>query len=119
MLFQLLTEKASQYPNKAALIGESRTLTYRELYTEAANIAVYLQGMGLPSGQPIILGMPPSPELHAALFGVSALGLPSITVLPSGKISSHVARAQQAVAFGDTAFVSAGSESCSKLGDLI
>jgi long-chain acyl-CoA synthetase len=119
MLFQLLAERASQYPNKAAIIGESRTVTYRDLYTEASSLAAHLQSLGIQSGQPVILGMPPSPELHAALFGVSALGLPSITVLPSGKISSHIARAQPAVAIGDIAFLSAASERCPSLRHLI
>jgi long-chain acyl-CoA synthetase len=119
MLFQLLAERASQNPLKAAVIGESHTLTFQQLYSEAANTAAYLQSLGLHFGQPIILGMPPCPELHAALFGVSALGLPSIAVLPSGKISSHVAQAQPAVAIGDGAFLSAASERCPSLRHLI
>ena len=94
-------------------------MTYRELYTEASSLAAHLQCLELQSGQPILLGIPPSPELHAALFGVSALGLPSITVLPSGKISTHVALAQPAVAVGDTAFLSAVSARCPSLRHLI
>jgi long-chain acyl-CoA synthetase len=115
MLFQLLADRASQDPDKAAVIGESRTFTYRELHAEAANVALHLRSLGLSAGRPVILGIPPSPELHAALFGVSALGLPSITGLPSGKISSHVVQARPAVAIGDAGFLAAVSERCPDL----
>jgi long-chain acyl-CoA synthetase len=115
MLFQLLAQKASERPTKPAVVGERRTLTYGQLYREAANTAAYLQSLELASGQPIILGMPPCPEFHVAFFGVSALGLPSIAVLPSGKISSHVIRAEPAVAIGDDAFLAAASERCPSL----
>ena len=119
MLFQLLSEKAAQCSEKAAIIGERRTLTYGELYEEAVVVAAYLHSLSLSSGQVVILGIPPSPELHASLFGASALGMPSITVLPSGKLSSTVVDAQPAVAIGDAAFLAAAADRCPSLRYLI
>jgi long-chain acyl-CoA synthetase len=119
MLFRLLAEKAAQYPDKVAVIGESRRLTYRELYEEATNTASYLQSLALATDRPVILGMPPSPELHSSMFGVSALGVPSITVLPTGKLSTTVVQAEPAVAIGDAAFLAVASERCPSLRHLV
>jgi long-chain acyl-CoA synthetase len=119
MLYQLLAEKAAQFSNNRAVIGDHRTLSYLDLYTEATKTAAYLQSLGLQPGESILLGIPPSPELHAALFGAAALGLTSVTLLPSGKISNHVADAQPAAAMGPSAFLSAASKRCPSLRHLV
>lgn len=119
MLYQLLAERAAQYPNKKAVVGETRALTYAELHAEAEKIAGYLQSLGLQAGQSIVLGMPPSPEFHAVLFGAAALGLVTIPALPSGKLTARAVAAQPVVAFGEASFLAAVRERCASLRHLI
>jgi long-chain acyl-CoA synthetase len=119
MLYQLLTERARQDPGHLAIIGENRTVTYAELHARATDMAVHLQSLGLRAGQAIVLGMPPCVDFHAAMLGAAAMGLPSITVLPSGKLSNAVVEAQPVVAIGDRRFLSGASERCPSLRHLI
>ena len=112
MLFELLAQKAAQSPHKAAIIEERRTVTLRELYAKATAIAGYLQRLDLPPGKPIVLGVPASADFHAAFFAIAALGIPSITVLPTGKISAQVVAAEPAAALGDRAFLDAVAARC-------
>jgi len=107
VLLQLLAEKAAQYPNKKAVVGEARALTYGELYAEARKIAGCFQSLGLKTGDAVLLGMPPSPEFHAALFGAAALGLVVIPALPSGKLSDQIVAARPTAALGEPCFLGA------------
>ena len=119
MLYRLLGERAWQYPNEPAVISESRVLKYGELYAKATKAAAYLQSLGLREGQSIVLGMPPCADFHVAMFAAAAMGLPSITVLPSGKLSNTVIQEQPVIAIGDAQFLSRAAERCPSLRYLI
>ena len=119
MLYQLLVERARQFPNNPAVISGSRILTYEEFNTKATKMASYLQSLGLVAGQSIVLGIPPCADLHVAMFAATAMGLPSIPVLPSGKLSNAVVQEQPVVAIGDRQFLSGASERCPSLRYLI
>jgi long-chain acyl-CoA synthetase len=119
MLYELLAQRAAKHPDNPAVINENRVLTYEELHSKVTKTAAHLQSLGLRAGQSIVLGIPPCADFHAAMFAAAAIGLPSITVLPSGKISKAVVQENPAIAIGDRQFLSAASERCPSLRYLI
>ena len=65
--------------NKAAIIwegepGDSRTLTYRQLYTETCKFANVLKSLGVKKGDRVAVYMPMIPELPIALLACARIG---------------------------------------------
>ncbi len=65
--------------NKAALIwegepGDSRTLTYQELHREVCRFANVLHGLGVRSGDKVMIYMPLIPEIAIAMLGCARIG---------------------------------------------
>ena len=69
------------------------------------DVACHLESLGLQSGGPIVIGIPPSPEFHVMFFSASALGLLVLPVLPSGKLPELIRQAQPRVAAGSELFL--------------
>ncbi len=115
MIHELLRNTANNHPDKIALIGETRTLTYRELLDESARAAALLNSLGCKPGDRLLLGIPPSPEFHLLFFAAAALGLLIIPVLPSGKISQAVVDAAPRIAAGSAPFLAVVRQYCPAL----
>ncbi|HUE76057.1 MAG TPA: acetate--CoA ligase [Chloroflexota bacterium] len=67
--------------NKAALIwegepGDSRVLTYRDLYREVNQAAVALKRLGVQTGDRVAIYMPMIPELPIAMLACARIGAP-------------------------------------------
>lgn len=67
--------------NKAAIIweaesGESKTLTYWELYREVNKFANVLKGLGVKKGDRVTIYLPMIPELAVAMLACSRIGAP-------------------------------------------
>jgi acetyl-CoA synthetase len=65
--------------NKAAIIwegepGDSRTLTYQELFREVCRFANVLKALGVKKGDRIAIYMPMIPELAIAMLGCARIG---------------------------------------------
>src|SRR5262245_59440768 len=65
--------------NKAALIwegepGESRTLTYQQLHRDVCKFANALKGLGVKTGDRVVLYMPLVPELAIAMLACARIG---------------------------------------------
>src|SRR5512134_478101 len=84
MLYRLLVKQAKTYGEKIAVAGEQRSLTFKELSEEVTATAAYFQACGASIGDPIILGLPPSPEFYVAFYAAAAVGMIVLPVLPSG-----------------------------------
>jgi len=111
MLYRLLQKQSRHYGDKAAIIGEERTLSYRGLLREVDQAAIYLQSLGLKVGESMLLGVPPSPEFYVFFYAACAIGLKVIPVLPSGKIPQVVLNRDPVVVVGDADFLAeAGSQ---------
>lgn len=54
--------------------GESRTLTYRQLYDAVNRLAAYLLSRGVRSGDRVLLYLPSSPELVTGMLACSRVG---------------------------------------------
>ena len=86
MLFDLLTEKARTYPDKIAVVEERKSLTFSKLHHEASCFALYLKTLGFKKGDPILIGLPSSPDFYVAMYGAWALGLLALPVSPTAPI---------------------------------
>ncbi|HXN07539.1 MAG TPA: AMP-binding protein, partial [Nitrospiria bacterium] len=65
--------------NKAAIIwegepGDSRTLTYQDLYREVCKFANVLKSIGIKKGDRVAIYMPMIPELAIAMLGCARIG---------------------------------------------
>jgi long-chain acyl-CoA synthetase len=115
MIYQLLAAQAKALGQKIAVSGENRRLTYEQLHRDASRVANHLDSLGLRCGDPILIGIPPSPEFLVAFYGACGLGLLALPVLPSGKVSDLYEGVQPLAAIGDEAFLAAVRGRCATL----
>lgn len=71
--------------NKIALLwegepGDTRTLTYSELYTQVNKFANVLKGLGIRRGDRVAIYMPMVPELPIAMLACARIGAPHSVV---------------------------------------
>lgn len=89
--------------NKAAIIwegepGDSRTLTYRELYREVQKFANVLKGLGIVAGDRIAIYMPMVPEAAIAMLACARIGAVHSVVFAGFSAGSLVDRINDAQA---------------------
>ncbi|MEQ1974873.1 non-ribosomal peptide synthetase [Xenorhabdus sp. SGI240] len=70
----VLSEIVNKYPNKTALIFNSETLSYRELWEQSTHIAFVLQKMKIKKGDKVAIKITRSLELYLVLIAVIRLG---------------------------------------------
>ncbi len=71
--------------NKAAIIwegepGDTRVLTYRDLYREVNTFAAVLKGLGVSKGDRVAFYMPMIPELAIGLLACARIGAPHTVI---------------------------------------
>ncbi|MBB5959715.1 long-chain acyl-CoA synthetase [Saccharothrix tamanrassetensis] len=105
-LAAVLAESAARYPDRAAVVFESRKTSYRELWWWARKYAAVLGDQGIGRGDRVALLLPNSTHLPMAYFGVLALGAVVVPVHALSKADEieHVLRDS-----GAAALVCAGS----------
>jgi long-chain acyl-CoA synthetase len=84
-----LKNAATNFPDKIALIDESRTLTYQELDSEACRVASALKEIGVLPGDHIALLYPNSCNWVCFYFGVLKAGAVAVT-LPYSMTASEL-----------------------------
>jgi long-chain acyl-CoA synthetase len=107
MLYHALEMSSKKYPNKSAVIGEHRALTFSELLRQVGQVARYFQTLRLGPGDHLVVGIPPSPEFYVVFFAASALGIKTIPVSPSGKLPSQVKALEPITLAGAKEFIEA------------
>jgi long-chain acyl-CoA synthetase len=115
MIYELLETQARSLGRKTAIFGAGRDLTYEQLHREASTVASYLDSSGLRPGNPIVIGIPPSPEFFTAFYGACALGLLVLPVLPSGNLSTVYETVGPVAAIGGENFLAAAGARCPTL----
>jgi len=73
-LFDLLCEQAERYPDRDAVVGSERTLTYSQLLTRASSIAAGLCALGVRRHDRVGLLLDNRPEWVEICFGAAAVG---------------------------------------------
>jgi o-succinylbenzoate---CoA ligase len=71
---------AAKHPDRVAIEGPDRTLTYAELQSEAIGVAGALQRMGARGAARVALALAPAEEFVIALHGCLLLGAPAVPV---------------------------------------
>jgi long-chain acyl-CoA synthetase len=111
MLYRALELQAKKHPHKTAVIGESRSLSYGQLWQEVKQAALYFQQSGLRRGDQMVVGIPPSPEFYVLFYAAAALGVATIPVSSSGKLPAQIRSLEAASIAGDQAFVNSVAQS--------
>jgi len=73
-LGRFLRDVAARYPTRTAVVSEDRSLSYRELESEARLLARALVGKGVVKGARVALLMANRPEWMVAAYAVGMLG---------------------------------------------
>ena len=73
-LFDLACEQAERYPDRHAVVGDRRSLTYSQLRDTAMGIAGGLRALGVKRGDRVGLLLNNCPEWVEVCFGVAAIG---------------------------------------------
>jgi len=115
MLYRALVKMAEKQPDKVAVAGDVRSLTFRQLLGEVRDTAKHLQVLGLKAEEAVLVGIPPSPDFYVFFYAACALGATVIPLLPSGKIPQTTFDCQPVLAVGDEIFVKAARAGCSSL----
>ncbi len=71
---------AAKHPDRIAIEGPERSLTYAELESEAIGAAGALQRLGVRAGHRVALAVPPGVEFVIALHGCLFAGAPAVPV---------------------------------------
>ena len=119
MLFDVLSETAHAHPDKIAVAGERRSLTYSQLHHEASCLALYLEELGFKSGESIFIGLPSSADFFVAIYGAWALGLLVVPVSPTGPIASTYLATNPVGAIGTADFLKQIKAQCRGLRTVI
>lgn len=105
MLYRALEHQAKKHPRKLAVIGERRSLTFKQLWQEATELALHLRKAGLKRGDAIAVGIPPSPDFYVLFYGAAALGIVTLPVSPFGKLSPQLKKLDRLCLAGDAQFL--------------
>jgi non-ribosomal peptide synthetase component E (peptide arylation enzyme) len=89
VLYAALVHQAKQTPDKTAVVGERRSLTFAQLRREVDANAAYLKQLGIGVEERLLVGIPPSPEFYTFFYSAAALGATVIPVLPSAKFPAQ------------------------------
>src|SRR5205807_1691918 len=71
---------AGKHPDRVAIEGPERTLTYAELSEEATAAASALQGLGARPGSLVAIALPPGEDFVIALHGCLLCGAAAVPI---------------------------------------
>lgn len=108
MIYRQLKRWAKQDPDGIVIVGERRSLTYRQLREEVDACAAYFASLGCDAQAPILIGIPPDPDFYVAFFAACAVGATAVPLLPSAAgVPASVRECKPAMAVGSRAFLNA------------
>ncbi|GAA0270086.1 (2,3-dihydroxybenzoyl)adenylate synthase [Halobacterium noricense] len=79
---ELLDQRADETPEKVAVTGPNRELTYAELAKRSRSLATALNANDVTAGERVIFQLPNSVEFLEAFFGCSRVGAIPVQALP-------------------------------------
>lgn len=71
---QLFAEQVRQFPDATAVVWGEQALTYKALHEQSADLALYLQSLGVAPDTIVGLCFDRSPEMLAGIFGTMQAG---------------------------------------------
>lgn len=119
MLYRALKRRADANPQKIAVVGEQRMLSFGQLLGEVDHAARFLRELKVESEHPILLGVPPSPDFYVIFYAACTLGATVIPVLPSGKIPETIVALGPRIAVGEPEFLATAKARCPTIRETI
>lgn len=88
----ILSDRATQHPDREFLVTPDRTLTYGEFDTCVSSIAVGLHRLGLRKGDKLAIMLPNCPEFVALWFACARLGVIEVPINTAykGMLLKHI-----------------------------
>jgi benzoate-CoA ligase family protein len=85
-----LDAPAARHPNKIAIAGESRRVTYAELASLANRVGNALLEQGVSRGDCVLIALPDSAEFIASFFGAAKIGAVAVPVNPFARSADYI-----------------------------
>src|SRR5229473_2091513 len=85
-----LDAPAASHPERPAIVGEPREVTYGELAALANRAGNALRSQGVSRGDRVLIVLPDSPEFIAAFFGAAKIGAIAVPVNPFARSSDYI-----------------------------
>ncbi|MGH3753273.1 MAG: (2,3-dihydroxybenzoyl)adenylate synthase [Pseudonocardiaceae bacterium] len=100
-LGELLRRSARRRPDRTAVAGQDRMLSYAELDAAADRLASGLTELGLAPGDRIVVQLGNTPTFAVALFGLLRAGVVPVLALPAHRTHEigHLAAVSEAVGY--------------------
>src|SRR5260370_13652362 len=81
---------AEQHPQRVAIVGEPREVSYGELAALANRAGNALRAQGVSRGDRVLIALPDSAEFIAAFFGAAKIGAVAVPVNPFARSSDYI-----------------------------
>src|SRR5258707_15320260 len=85
-----LDAPAASHPERAAIVGEPREVSYGELAALANRAGSALLSQGVSRGDRVLIALPDSAEFVAAFFGAAKIGAVGVPVNPFARSSDYI-----------------------------
>src|SRR5882724_9715350 len=85
-----LDTPAALHPERLAIVGGPRQVTYGELSALANRVGNALRGQGISRGDRVLIVLPDSAEFVAAFFGAAKIGAVAVPVNPFARSSDYI-----------------------------
>src|SRR2546425_5912083 len=85
-----LDARAAQHPQRLAIAGEPREVTYGELAALANRAGNALLEQGVSRGDRVLIVLPDSEEFAAAFFGAAKIGAVAVPVNPYARAADYI-----------------------------
>src|SRR6266851_3904648 len=85
-----LDAPAGQHPQRVAIVGEPREVSYGELAALANRAGNALRAQGVSRGDRVLIVLPDSAEFVAAFFGSAKIGAVAVPVNPFARSTDYV-----------------------------
>src|SRR5271154_5712902 len=86
---EFVSRGARLHPEKLAILGTGRALTYAELEALVARVAEALSSANCQPGERVLIALPDSVELIAAFFGAAKIGAIAVPVNPMARAADY------------------------------
>src|SRR5713226_3507689 len=85
-----LDAPAASYPERPAIAGEPRAVSYGELAALTNRVGNALRAQGVSRGDRVLIVLPDSAEFVAAFFGAAKIGAVAVPVNPFARSSDYI-----------------------------
>ena len=86
---EFVSRPARLCPEKSAILGTGRSLTYADLEALVGRVAQALRSANCKPGERVLIALPDSAELAAAFFGAAKIGAIAVPVNPMARAADY------------------------------